>query len=142
MLSADRDGARVLRALESRGVRPTPAEVAALGALTSGAQQALRTGGVFPLLPEDYVRALDELEALADGTTPTAAGTGAPQSSGPGTPAASASSVPSGVPSSAAPLTNRQAVAPTASSASSGPLPVVAVVGAVVLVLLIQVLLL
>ena len=126
--------------------------MAALGALTSGAQQALRTGGRFPLLPEDYARALDELEALTDGTTPTAADAGAPQPSGPGTPApsgpaASASSAPVVVPSATAPATTpattpgttpaaaRPAAAP---AASSGPLTVIAAVaGAVLLVLLV-----
>ncbi|WP_143448723.1 diguanylate cyclase [Kineosporia sp. A_224] len=83
VLSADADGARVLERLRAGGGRTSPAEVAALGPLRAQDRTALREGRPPALLPEDYVRALDELEDAASGVEPAPAGTQEPGTPGP-----------------------------------------------------------
>ncbi|MBI4941120.1 MAG: sensor domain-containing diguanylate cyclase [Actinobacteria bacterium] len=116
VLSADADGARVLERLRAGGGRPSPSEVAALGPLRSEDRTALREGRPLSLLPEDYVRALDELEDLASGAGPAPAGTQEPGAPGP-----TRTAVPV---TATAPATSSATSSATSPGTSSGTSPV------------------
>lgn len=118
VLSADRDGERVLARMRTAGDRPTGAEVTALGRLTEVARRALTEGTRFPVPADDYVHALDDLEARAAGEVPLDGRAPAPTGA---VPAAGTTPGPGATSGPAAPRSTATGAATVTAAATSGP---------------------